>query len=123
MLLDSNIIIYASLPRYDYLRELIRKHSPRVSVISHIEVLGFHRLTMEELKYFKQFFSAATMIPLEVGIVKTSIQLRQQQKMSLGDSIIAATALAHDLQLVTRNTKDFSWISELKWLNPIDNKE
>ena len=121
MLLDSNIIIYASLPKYNDLRELIRKHSPKVSAVSHIEVLGYHQLTAEELKYFMRFFNAAMIIPVEDRIVATAIQLRQQQKMSLGDSIIAATALEHDLQLITRNTKDFTWVKNLEVLNPIDN--
>jgi len=40
--------------------------------------------------------------------------------MSLSDAIIAATALEHDLTLVTRNLKDFEWIEGLKLLNPVD---
>jgi predicted nucleic acid-binding protein len=39
--------------------------------------------------------------------------------MSLGDTIIAGTALAHDLTLVARNTEDFQWIDELSLLNPL----
>jgi len=46
--------------------------------------------------------------------------LKQQRKISLGDAIIAATALEHSLQLVTRNSKDFAWIDELRMLNPMD---
>ena len=34
------------------------------------------------------------------------------------DLLIAATALEHDLPLVTRNTKDFAGISNLKLTNP-----
>lgn len=37
--------------------------------------------------------------------------------MTLGDSIIAATALVNKLELVTANTKDFDWISDLKVVN------
>jgi len=39
--------------------------------------------------------------------------------MSLGDAIIAGTALAYDLTLVTRNTEDFQWIDGLSLLNPL----
>ena len=46
------------------------------------------------------------------------MQLRQMKKMSLGDSLVAATCLAHDLTLVTRNAADFSWIENLRVLNP-----
>jgi len=40
--------------------------------------------------------------------------------MTLEDAIIAGTALAYRLTLMTRNTDDFRWIAELKLLNPFD---
>jgi predicted nucleic acid-binding protein len=39
--------------------------------------------------------------------------------MSLGDSIIAATAVIHRKTLVTHNTADFDWIKELAILDPL----
>lgn len=39
--------------------------------------------------------------------------------MSLGDSIIAATALVYDLDLYTHNIVDFSSIEELRIVDPI----
>ena len=35
-------------------------------------------------------------------------------------ALIAATALVYDLELVTRNTKDFKWIPKLSVLNPFE---
>jgi len=49
-----------------------------------------------------------------------AIQFRQQQSMSLGDAIIAATALEHHQTLATRNIKDFDWIDGLKVINPLN---
>ena len=43
--------------------------------------------------------------------------------MSLGDAIIAGTAVVYDLTVVTRNIDDFRWISDLKLLNPFDSLE
>ena len=120
MLLDSNIIIYAAMPEHQELRQLIARHTPKISVVSHIEVLGYHQLTTEEYQYFGLFFNVATIIPLEKDIINRSILLKQQRKISLGDAIIAATALEHNLQLVTRNSKDFAWIDGLRMLNPFD---
>ena len=39
--------------------------------------------------------------------------------MSLGDSIIAATALCHRLRLATNNTADFKGIPGLELFNPL----
>jgi len=119
MLLDSNIIIYAAMPKYQNLRELIARHTPKVSVISQIEVLGYHQLSAAEQKYFGLFFATSTILSLNKEIINRSILLKQQQKISLGDAIIAATALEQNLQLVTRNSKDFAWIDGLEIVNPI----
>jgi hypothetical protein len=45
MLLDSNIIIYAAQLQYPQLREFIAERSPKVSALSYLEVLGYHKLT------------------------------------------------------------------------------
>jgi len=39
--------------------------------------------------------------------------------MSLGDALIAATALIHGLTLVTSNVKYFEWIEDLSVLDPL----
>jgi hypothetical protein len=56
MLLDSNIIIYAALPKYAGLQDFIAKHTPAVSAISRVEVLGYHRLTETDRRNFEDFF-------------------------------------------------------------------
>ena len=52
----------------------------------------------------------------------THVALRQQRKMSLGDALIAGTALLHGLTLVTRNAEDFHWIQGLSLLNPFEDE-
>ncbi|MCB1658876.1 MAG: type II toxin-antitoxin system VapC family toxin [Pseudomonadales bacterium] len=119
MLLDSNIIIYAAKPEYSYLCDFIANNTPFLSAISYVEVLGYHRLTPVEKSYFAAFFKEATVLPITEPILQTAISLKQQQKLNLGDSLIAATAICHCLTLVTRNTKDFEWIPNLRLLNPL----
>jgi len=48
VLLDSNIIIYAARPEHQALRRFIAEHAPAVSVVSYVEVLGYHRLTEQD---------------------------------------------------------------------------
>jgi hypothetical protein len=118
MLLDSNIIIYAAQPQHAHLRAFAAEHVPAVSVVSLVEVLGFHRLQPSDRALFEGFFRAAEILPLSDAVVQQAIRLRQQRKVSLGDSIVAATALHHRRTQVTRNTDDFRWIPDLVLLDP-----
>ena len=54
------------------------------------------------------------------AVLDQAVVLRQQRRMSLGDALVAGTALVHGLTLVTRNIEDFQWIQGLSLLNPFD---
>ncbi len=120
VLLDSNIIIYASKPEHNDLRRFIAQHSPAVSAVSVVEVLGYHGLSEAERQELEAFFSNATVLPLSDTVLREAVRLRQIKKMTLGDALVAGTALSHNLTLVTRNTKDFEWINGLRLLNPFE---
>ena len=45
MFLDSNVIIFATQPKHADLRAFIAQHSPSVSAVSYVEVLGYHKHT------------------------------------------------------------------------------
>lgn len=113
MLLDSNIIIYAAKPEWALLRQFIEENSPVVSLVSYVETLGYHRLSIGEQQFLEEFFAASYVLPITHEIAKKAIRLRQQRRMTLGDAFIAGTALIHDHKLVTHNVEDFDWIDEL----------
>ena len=121
MLLDSNIIIYAAQAENEFLREFIAENSPFVSALSYLEVLGYHQLNDEDKVYFEEFFNASQILPVSQVVIEQGVRLKQIKKMSLGDAIIAGTALVYDLTVVTRNIDDFRWINNLKLLNPFEN--
>ncbi len=119
MLLDSNIIIYSALEENEYIREFIEGISPFASEISKIEVLGYHKLSSDTKDFFEALFNTFTTLPVSDQVVEKAVELRQTRKLSLGDSVVAATALVHNIELLTNNVKDFSWISGLSVRNPL----
>jgi len=121
-LLDSNIVIYATQQEHEWLRGAILSQPFAISQTTRAEVLGWHRITPEDAADLEEFLAAGTALSISNEIVDRAIQLRQQRKMSLGDSFIAATALLHDMELVTRNTDDYQHIAGLRLLNPFDGR-
>ena len=61
----------------------------------------------------------AETFPLTETVVQLAIDLRKRRKMSLGDSIVAGTAIVHGRTLATRNTEDFRWIQEMDLVDPL----
>ncbi|MEA5625434.1 type II toxin-antitoxin system VapC family toxin [Nostoc sp. UHCC 0251] len=120
MLLDSNIIIYSAQPENAQLRELIAEYVPAVSALSYLEVLGYHLLKEEQRQYFEEFFQVAQVLPISQDVLNQAVILRQQKRMTLADAIIAGTALVYGLTLITRNTDDFRWITQVRLWNPFE---
>lgn len=118
MIIDSNIVIEAVNADNRPLRELIERYVPSVSAITLVEVLGYPRLDETDRRDLGDFFALTTVLPISDEVIDRAIALRQRRKMGLGDALIAATALAHGLTLVTRNVKDFRWIDGLDLLDP-----
>jgi len=118
-LVDSNILIFAAKPEYPELKELLRQDDIAVSELSRLEVMGFPGLTDEAEQFFNAVFSIVTIFTISSDIIDRAIQIRQQHNVKPADSIIAATALLHCNELITRDN-GFRRISELTLNNPID---
>lgn len=114
----SLFILHSAQPEYPHLRELVAEHAPAVSALSYLEVLGYPLLTEQQRQYFEEFFQVAQALPILQDVLNQAVILRQQRRMTLGDAIIAGTALVYGLTLITRNTNDFRWIVDLELLNP-----
>ena len=121
-LIDSNIIIYSGSEEYSWLRELFYKSSSFFSSVSKIEVLGFYQIKKDQVTYFSEVFKLLKVLPVDAEVIDKAVSLRQQKKITPGDSIIAATALLNNLTLVTRNVDDFLQIPDLDIENPFNNK-
>ncbi len=117
MILDSNVIIFLC---NGLAQDKIPKNKPLfASVISRIEVLGYHHLSDFDKSKLSHFFDTITVLPINAMIEKEAIRLRQTRSIGLEDSIIAATAICHDDTLMTANGEAFDWISGLEIISPV----
>ena len=88
-----------------------------ISVITRIELLGWKSIVAKDEKLIKEFISDCIVFSLDESIIVRTISLRKNIKIKLPDAIIAATALAHNLQLLTHNINDFKKVPDLILIN------
>ncbi len=120
MVLDTNILIYASKPGGEQLQPWLENPDVVISVVSRIEVLGYPGISEVEFTALEGALMSLPEIGLTEAVVKRAISIRQQRKMGLADAVIAATALVQKMPLVTRNTQDFKHVADLQLINPFD---
>lgn len=112
IIIDSNTIIDGA-KHLDLAADIAGKPFAYASVTK-IETLGYYNLKAAEEHNIAIIFKQGTEIALDNNIVDTAIALRQAKNMSLGDAIVAATALQLDAELWTANVDDFKHIPALK---------
>ena len=118
LLLDTSVVI-DFLRQKDKKKTLLYKLSNEkcaISLITHTEL--FAGKSVWESKVARQeletLFSGLTIIPMNNAISEKAGAIKAFYKnVDLLDCIIAATAIHHDMELVTFNTKDFSPIEKL----------
>lgn len=101
-----------------FMDDLVKKEQPVISVITEIEMLCWKAATEKDIKVLHNFIDDALIIELEQSVKLKTADIRKEKKLKLPDAIIAATALAFDLTLVSRNVPDFRNIDGLKVINP-----
>lgn len=123
-LLDTNILIYyiaEEIPDNEINKiENIINTSFNISIISEIEILGYNKLTEKEIKNIENFLGFANIISLNNELKSLIVQIMRENKIKLPDAVIAATAIKNNLILITRNSKDFENINNIRIYNPYD---
>jgi len=122
---DTNIIIYFlnnQIPAegMKFLVKELQNRSPALSIITHLELLSWPRLTIDGIKTIENFLDLSEIFPFNQEIVRRPAEIRRFTKISLPDAVIAATAIENNRQLITRNVKDFIAIKGLAIFNPWD---
>jgi predicted nucleic acid-binding protein len=122
-LIDTNIIsklFDGHLPNEAIkLLSILMIRQQYISVINRIELFSWKDLKGEKQKNVKAFIGEINEIALSEANVERTIKIRRGRSIRLPDAIIAATAIEHNLTLLSDNDKDFEGISDLKYINPM----
>lgn len=119
-LVDTNILIYflqGDKPAVSFLKKMM-DNDLYISLVNKIEVLSFPDLSEDEERLINRFLLNFKTFDIDNAIAEETIRIRKKYRLKLGDALVCATSLVHDTVLVSRNEKDFSRVSELKFLNP-----
>ncbi len=98
------------------MREIVDEKSS-ISFITKIEALGYSFTSNEEQNTTEAFISASNLISVNEEIIALTILIRKTKKVKIPDAIIAATAIVNNLILISRNTRVFNNVPNLKTLN------
>ncbi len=120
VLLDSSVIV-------DFLRvkdknsTLLQQLADKnykfyISIISHTElyagkIVWEKALARQQLEFI---LTGMDVLNLDKDLSKNAGKIRSEYNLEIADAIIAATSLAHKLELVTLNKKDFEKIGGIK---------
>ncbi len=120
-LIDTNIIIYY-LDNQEKAVEFIQNNYQSVlyvSIITVIEVLSFKFSSVEQEKIVRKFLEDNFIwLTIDNKIIDKTAKIRQEKKIKTPDAIIGATAVIHNLKIVTRNDKDFKHLP-IEIINPM----
>lgn len=127
-LVDSDwlIDVFLGIPTAVNLLAQLRDEGLAVSIISYGELfegaVGAPN-PAAELARFRRFLARLALLPLDDAVMERFAYLRAElrrrgQLIPDLDLLIAATALHHDLTLLTRNVRHFNRIPELRLYQP-----
>jgi predicted nucleic acid-binding protein len=91
--------------------------TPTISVITEIEALSWVNPDKSKEQIVEAFVQDATVLALTPAVVAQCVSIRRSRKIKTPDAIIAATAIVHNLTLVTSDS-DFDNIQGLKVIDP-----
>ena len=131
-LVDANVLCESSKARPDAaVLQWLSDHDAElhVSVLSlgemvkgiHLMDTGNRRHVIESWYQRIERWAARRLLPMDAAVMATwgrfyAKHQRAGRKLPLMDSLLAATAMQHDLTIVTRNTADFP--DDVSLLNP-----
>lgn len=116
--LDTNAIIYYLNGDKDAVQFLniilTRPVTLYVLVMTEIELFSLKNIDQIEINNIETILETTFNVPIDSRVARLAAKLRREFNLKIPDSAIAATTLLTNTILVTRNTKDFRKIPDLK---------
>lgn len=111
IVIDTNIVLFL-LSEDKTLEFFLDDKELYISFITEMEILNYHGITEAEKKKIVSFLRTCTILDINEHIKHKAIQLRQQHRIKLPDSIIAATSWYIKAPLMTAD-KGFKSIKDV----------
>ena len=89
-----------------------------ISFITRIEVLVYNPSEASVQLTISSILEASSELSMSEEILLKTVEIRRKAKIKLPDAVIAATAIIHNLTLLSDNDSDFLKVDELKYINP-----
>lgn len=118
MLIDTDVLIWAARGSAEAQQTLDDIDQPSISVVTVIELMQGAR-NANELRQIEQGLAGwgATVLPIDAPISTVARNLVREYALSnglqLADALVAASAIQHQLTLMSGNRKHFETISDL----------
>ena len=109
---DTNIFIYL-LKNDLQLGHLLDKKTIYISYITELELLSFPKISIKEIDLIKELINNCNIIHYSEDLKDDIIFLRRKYRLRIPDAIIAATALAYFIPLITAD-RNFRRIKEIE---------
>ena len=106
-LLDTNIILGIIKGNPDVGEKLkgLDLKNCAYSSVTRMELLGFPAITTNEIKIISSLLKQMTQLSINRATEDTTISLKQRHRIKLPDALILATAINHQIELLTLDKK------------------
>lgn len=101
---DTNVLLYL-LNGDKAAAEMLEDANLHVSFVTELELLSFPKLTVGQRNRIAESLAECRLHDLTAKTKENTIAIRKEHGLKLPDAIIAATALTHDLPLLTADKK------------------
>ena len=112
ILLDTNAVLYL-LNGDETLADFLMGQELCISIISEIELLSYKKITEAERNGISQFISLIEVLPLTDSVKVKAIEIRKDTSLKIPDSIIAGSAMAFRMPLLSSD-KQLKTVKEIQ---------